>query len=68
MCSSALHSGSPLGQITPGPLAERLLSKGYGFTIAKEHYHGIPTEVTVSVLESQEYQQYALATSTIFFV
>ncbi|KAJ9122481.1 hypothetical protein QFC22_001909 [Naganishia vaughanmartiniae] len=44
------------------------LSKGYGFTIAKEQYHGIPTEVTVSVLESQEYQQYALATSTIFFV
>lgn len=44
------------------------LSNNYGFSISKEHYAGVPSEVTVPVLESLEYQQYALATSTVFFV
>lgn len=26
LCASALHSGTPLAQISPGPLAERLVS------------------------------------------
>lgn len=68
MTSSSLRAGTPLPQITPCPLVERLYQKKYGLTVA--HADGdsddIPESVTVDVLESEEYLKYALATTTVF--
>ncbi|WVN90376.1 uncharacterized protein L203_105612 [Cryptococcus depauperatus CBS 7841] len=67
VCSTALRTGTALPQITPSPLLARFrMGKTKGLDIPLGVVDGIPSRVTVDVLESDEYMRYALGITTTF--
>jgi hypothetical protein len=58
MVSYALRMGTPLPQITPGPLLDRFLQFQHGFNITRHEAdddYGLPRVVTLKTLADEQY-------------
>lgn len=58
MVSYALRTGTPLPQITPGPLLDRFLQFQHGFNVLKQEAdddYGLPRIVTLDTLANEQY-------------
>ncbi|KAL1410159.1 hypothetical protein Q8F55_004164 [Vanrija albida] len=72
MTLSALRAGTPLPQITPGPLIVKYhMSKHKGFSVPHDpgqHHDDIPNHVTTDVLQGEQYMRYALGVATVYAI
>lgn len=71
LCSTALRTAAPLPQVSPILFSRYLSSAGFHFHTeqdgddAEETLPGLPKELTVEVLESEEYLTFAVGVMTL---
>ncbi|KAG2140498.1 uncharacterized protein EDB93DRAFT_1241857 [Suillus bovinus] len=69
LISNALHTGSPLPQITPCPLLDRFMLRHHGLNVVHEESeddYGLPRTLTVETLENLQYMTFCVGVSTTF--
>ena len=78
MCSTALKTGEPLPQITPCPLVDRFMDTPHGFNAYLPTQEGmahtawdeilatLPSKITLSMLEDEEYMTFSVGVATLF--
>ncbi|KAG1817351.1 hypothetical protein EV424DRAFT_1324468 [Suillus variegatus] len=69
LVSNALHTGSPLPQITPCPLLDRFMLRHHGLNVVHEESeddYGLPRTLTVETLENLQYLTFCVGVSTTF--
>ncbi|KAF8211930.1 hypothetical protein K438DRAFT_1805637 [Mycena galopus ATCC 62051] len=69
MTSTALRTGCPLPQITPGPLIDRFQSH-LGLHVmhqdSEEDYYGIPKTLNLETLQNQQYLMFCVGIATTY--
>jgi len=69
MVSYALRMGTPLPQITPGPLLDRFLQYQHGFNIMRHEAdddYGLPRVVTLKTLADEQYLIFCVGVSSAY--
>ncbi|KAG2070593.1 hypothetical protein BDR04DRAFT_1198344 [Suillus decipiens] len=69
LISNALHTGSPLPQITPCPLLDRFMVRHHGLNVVHEESednYGLPRMLTIETLEDLQYLTFCVGVSTAF--
>ncbi|KAG2357359.1 hypothetical protein BDR07DRAFT_1420585 [Suillus spraguei] len=69
LISNALHTGSPLPQITPCPLLDRFMVRHHGLNVVhkeSEDNYGLPRMLTIETLENLQYLTFCVGVSTAF--
>jgi len=69
MVSYALRMGTPLPQITPGPLLDRFLQFQHGFNITRHEAdddYGLPRVVTLKTLADEQYLYFCVGVASAY--